>query len=84
MTKAKNTKLKSVGGSPACSILAVAEPSGDGRGVNLYVVFDGVRIARRGYPGTPQAGTWVSIEPGFEVIANGKHILIKHDGVTVQ
>jgi len=27
-----------------------------------------VKIARRGYPGTPQAGTWVSLEPGWEVV----------------
>ena len=24
---------------------------------DMFVVVDGVRIARRGYPGTPQAGT---------------------------
>jgi hypothetical protein len=36
-------------------------------GLNLFVVFDGVRIAERGEPGTPQAGTWVSLEPGYEV-----------------
>jgi hypothetical protein len=30
-------------------------------------LFDGVRIAKRGEPGTPQAGTWVSLEPGYEV-----------------
>jgi hypothetical protein len=33
----------------------------------LYVAVDGVRIARRGEPGTPQAKTWVSMEPGYEV-----------------
>jgi len=31
------------------------------------VEVDGVRIARRGYPNSPQAGTWVSLEPGWEV-----------------
>jgi hypothetical protein len=36
-------------------------------GLSLFVVFDGVRIAKRGEPGTPQAGTWVSLEPGYEV-----------------
>jgi hypothetical protein len=36
-------------------------------GLSLFVVFDGVRIAKRGEPSTPQAGTWVSLEPGYEV-----------------
>jgi hypothetical protein len=31
----------------------------DGR--DIYVVVDGARIARRGRPGTPEAGTWVSL-----------------------
>jgi hypothetical protein len=34
---------------------------------NLFVVFEGVRIARRGTPGTPEAGTWVPLEPCYEV-----------------
>jgi hypothetical protein len=33
----------------------------------IFVVLDGVRIARRGYPGTPEAGTWVSLVPGWIV-----------------
>jgi hypothetical protein len=36
-------------------------------GLSLFVVFDGVRIAKRGERGTPQAGTWVSLEPGCAV-----------------
>lgn len=36
-------------------------------GQDLFILFYGVRIARRGQPGTPQAGTWVPLEPGFEV-----------------
>ena len=31
---------------------------------NIFVVADGIRIAKRGGPGTPQAKTWVSLEPG--------------------
>jgi hypothetical protein len=42
-------------------------------GKDFFVVIDGVRIARRGYPGTPQAGTWVSIEPGWEVVGGRTH-----------
>ena len=34
---------------------------------DIYVVYDGVRIAERGKPGTPQAKTWISLEPGFAV-----------------
>ena len=52
----------------------------------FFVEIDGVRIARRGYPGTPQAGTWVSIEPGWEVL-DGKDpetIAIKYNGFTIQ
>jgi hypothetical protein len=26
-----------------------------------------VKIAKRGHPGTPQAKTWVSLEPGWTV-----------------
>ena len=38
-----------------------------GEGKDLFVEVDGVRIARRGYPNSPQAGTWVSLDPGWEV-----------------
>ena len=34
----------------------------------LYVVHNGVRIAMRGQRDTPQAKTWVSLEPGFTVL----------------
>jgi hypothetical protein len=33
----------------------------------MYVVFHGVRIAKRGAPGTPQARTWLSLVPGYRV-----------------
>jgi hypothetical protein len=39
-----------------------------------YVVFDGKRIAMRA--GTAYAGTWVSIEPGFEVVVEGGELLV--------
>jgi hypothetical protein len=38
----------------------------------IFVVLDGVRIARRGYPGTPEAGTWVSLVPGWIVRATAE------------
>ena len=34
---------------------------------DIYVVYGGVRIAKRGMPDTPQAKTWISLEPGYEV-----------------
>ena len=56
-----------------------------GSTTDMFVVVDGVRIARRGYPGTSQAGTWVSLEPGWEVVDDGRRntIAIKHNGVSV-
>jgi hypothetical protein len=44
-----------------------------------YVVFDGKRIAKRGNPGTLQAGTWVLLEPGFQVVVDGGDLVIIHD-----
>ena len=35
-------------------------------GKNNFVFVDGVRVAKRGHPGGTQAGTWVSLEPGYE------------------
>ena len=54
-------------------------------GKDLFVVVNGVRIAKRGYPYTPHAGTWVSIEPGWEVLdgENLESILIKHNDISV-
>ena len=52
---------------------------------DMFVVVDGVRIARRGYLGTPQDGTWVSLVPGWEVVDNEdlRTIAVKHNGVIV-
>jgi hypothetical protein len=36
-------------------------------GHDIFIIFDGVKIAKRGHPGTPQAKQWVSLEPGFTV-----------------
>jgi hypothetical protein len=56
-----------------------------GSAADMFVVVDGVRIARRGYAGTSQAGTWVSLESGWEVVDDGRRntIAIKHKGVSV-
>jgi hypothetical protein len=40
----------------------------DGNDVELNVYFAGRKIATRGQPDSPQARTWVSLEPGFQVL----------------
>ena len=44
------------------------------------------RIAKRGRPGTAQAGTWISLEPGFVVHLNAdlSVITVERDGVAMQ
>jgi hypothetical protein len=41
---------------------------------------------REGRPGTAQAGTWISLEPGFVVHLNADHsvITVERDGVAMQ
>jgi len=52
---------------------------------DCFVVFDGVRIAKRGKPGTPQAGTWIFLEPGFTVLSSAdlKELIVERDGVRI-
>jgi hypothetical protein len=40
----------------------------DQTGNDLFLILDGVAIAKRGHPGTPQAKTWVSLEPGYTIV----------------
>jgi hypothetical protein len=47
---------------------------------DMFVVVDGIKIAKRGRRNTPQAGTWVSIKAGWEVLDGDRSILIKHNG----
>jgi hypothetical protein len=55
----------------------------DGR--DLFVIFNGIKIAKRGYPDTPQAGQWVSLEPGFVVYGGtGDELVIERNGVVLQ
>jgi hypothetical protein len=37
-------------------------------GIDMFVVVDGLKVAKCGRPNTRQAKTWVPIEPGWEVI----------------
>jgi hypothetical protein len=44
----------------------------------IYVVVDGRRIAHRGHPDTPQAGTWVAIDKHYHVEGDHTHIVIEY------
>jgi hypothetical protein len=70
-------------GEPADNVIARFEtvPASESEtGLDeTYVVFDGRRIAKRGNPGTLQAGTWVLLEPGFQVMVDGGELVIIHD-----
>jgi hypothetical protein len=55
-------------------------------GQDMFVIVDGVKIAKRGHPGTPQAKTWISLQPGWVVFdsTTPSEIVIEHDGIRVQ
>jgi hypothetical protein len=36
-------------------------------GEEAFVIVNDVKVARRGNPGTAEANTWVSLEPGWTV-----------------
>ena len=53
-------------------------------GVDIFVVADGVKIAKRGSPDTPHANTWVSLEPGWTAMDKPPDkVVIEHNGVRV-
>jgi hypothetical protein len=54
-------------------------------GSNIFVIVDGVQIAKRGHAGTAQAKTWVSLEPGWEVrdVNYPEGVEISYQGVRV-
>ena len=62
-----NCHLKSDGGAHTSGLLFVSDASIESDGTDIFVVYNGVRIAKRGQPNSPEAGTWVSLEPGFRV-----------------
>lgn len=49
-----------------------------GDGEDVYVVIDGLKVAKRGRPGTPQARTWISLEPGWRVEGT-KRLKVSYD-----
>jgi hypothetical protein len=62
----------------------VLEMRCDGRGGDLFMIFDGVEIAKRGRPGTPQARQWVSLEPGYTVHMTETEMVVEYNGVRLQ
>jgi hypothetical protein len=46
---------------------------------NLFVCINGKRIAQRGQPGSPQAKTWVAIEPGWTVLDEPGELVVWYD-----
>ena len=53
---------------PEFVVEAVPEdPSHPDGATDMYLIFDGRRIAKRGKPGTPHAMTWISLESGVVV-----------------
>jgi hypothetical protein len=49
-----------------------------------FLMVDGLKVARRGYPNTPAEGTWVSIEPGWEAkdVKGGDEIWVRYTNPT--
>jgi hypothetical protein len=49
----------------------MTDASMESDGIDVFVVYHGIRIAKRADPNTPQAGTWVSLKPGYRVFYEG-------------
>ena len=52
---------------------------------DMFVLVDGVRIAKRGYPALSMPETWIPLEPGWSVISPADHetMTVTYDGVQV-
>jgi hypothetical protein len=63
----------------------VPPPEIESDGTGIFVSYAGKRIAKRGEPNTPQANTWVSLEPGFVVHDTQLQadVIIEFNGVRV-
>ena len=61
-------------GRSACEIYK------DGNG-DVFVLVGGRKIAKRGLPDTPQADTWIMLEPGWFVrnVKGGKAIEVRYE-----
>ena len=54
-------------------------------GSDPFIVRDGVKIAKRGHPGTKHAKTWIPLEPGWAVRDVGaRGLIVTFQGVPVQ
>jgi hypothetical protein len=53
-----------------------------GDGVDIFIVVNGLRIAKRGRLGTPQARVWIALEPGWSV-SGTDNLTITYNGTTV-
>jgi hypothetical protein len=51
-------------------------------GTDIFVVANGLKIAKRGHPGTRHAKTWILLERGWSVESAADHseIIVTHDG----
>jgi hypothetical protein len=51
-------------------------------GDDIFVILDAMKIAKRGKDGTPQADSWVVLEPGFSAVdsANLTKLVIEFGG----
>ena len=56
------------------------------RAREIYIEFDGKRIAQRAHPDTPHARTWISLEPGWTVrdVGNYDGIVVEHHDALLQ
>ena len=70
----------------AAYFVCMSEASIESDGIDVFVVYNGVRIAKRGQPDTPEAGTWISLEPGFRVSYKGypAELVIERDGKIIK
>jgi hypothetical protein len=41
---------------------------------DIFAVVGGVKVAKRGQAGTPEAGTWISLKAGWTVTENDDEI----------
>jgi hypothetical protein len=48
---------------------------------DVFVLIDGMKIAKRGQPDTPHAHTWIMLEPGWFVrdVKGGKAIEVRYE-----
>ena len=63
----------------------MAEASIESDGITVFVVYNGIRIAKRADPNTPQAGIWVSLEPGYRVFYKDypAKLVVERDGKVI-